>query len=166
MPAASGGGKSTLAGYLVLRRGYELLSDEVGAFDLRLGKLLPFARSIGLKPASVALLGLEVDPASGQSRTAFFPAGPLGLRTAAPTAPVLIVAPRFEAGRTITIERLPSSAACAELLAQSRIRAAGPAGLDAVLRFAREVPCYRMTYGHLEAAADGLEVLWRAHFAD
>ncbi len=55
-PAYSGHGKTTLILELV-RRGLRFLSDEIAAFDRSQGVLVPFPRSLRVRPGTLALCG-------------------------------------------------------------------------------------------------------------
>jgi HprK-related kinase A len=161
LPGASGSGKSTLCAALV-QRGWRLLSDELAMVEPASGRLVGLARPISLKNQSIEVMRRFApeafiteptrDTAKGDVSLMRPPAA--SVRQARETvAPAWVVAPRFRAGAAFELEPLSP----AELLIDLGYNAfnysiLGEVGFRALADMADRCPCYRMTYGSLDAA--------------
>lgn len=166
-PAKSYSGKSTLSVGLA-RRGFTLLSDEVGAIELDTGRLVGFPRAISLRCDVLPALGLADSVGISIEAGSRFVRGPeLGVERRASVFPALIVSPRFEPGTSTRLGRMrPGLAAMALMEAsccQSRLKVAG---LDFVLDLAKTLPCYRLQYSNVDAAVDEIEAIFDTGEAD
>ena len=162
LPAASLHGKSTLTAALV-RRGFELLSDEVGAVDLASGALVGYPRALSLRRDVLPLLGLDESAGAslGDGNARMVRVGAIGGVRAGDAAELrLVVLPRFLAGSDTRRQRLrPGRAAMGLLEASCSQGRHKEAGLDFVLDLARRLPCYRLTYSELDAAVAAVSEL-------
>lgn len=160
LPSASRGGKSTLTAGLI-RRGFELLSDEIGAIVPSTGQLTGYPRSLSLRRDVLALMGLGTAANSDDGDACWVPVEELqGTRAKDGATLRLIVFPRFVAGRSL-LERLPPGSSLAGLMetscSQRRFKVAG---MDFLLGIARKVPCYALTFSDLDWALDQIERLF------
>jgi hypothetical protein len=160
LPGASRSGKSTLSAGLV-RRGFDLLSDEVGAIALETGRLVEFPRSLWLRRDVLPLLGLPASAGSGgwDGESRVLGAADIGRARGVPDAePSLILVPSYEEGVKTRLERLPAGAALIALMevscSQTKHKAAG---LDFVIDLLRRVPCHRLQFSKLGEALDAVE---------
>ncbi len=152
LPAASGSGKSTTTAGL-LRRGFQLLSDEIGALEIETERVAVYPRSLSLREDVLGLLGLA--PGSGVA----FPPIPgrfvqpeeLGSsRAPAPARLALVALPRFSPGAETRIERQRRGPALMALLQSSCSQAVHKvAGLDWLIALLVRVPCYEVTFSDL-----------------
>ncbi len=163
LPAASLSGKSTLTAGLV-RRGFELLSDEVGAVDLASGTLVGYPRALSLRRDVLELLELDESAGAslGHATARMVRVAALGgVRAEDGAEPRLVVLPHFQAdSATCRGERLRPALAAMGLLesscSQPRLK---EAGLDFVLDLARRLPCYRLSYSDLNEAVTAVSEL-------
>lgn len=169
IPAPSGSGKTTLVAALV-HRGAHYLTDETVAIDLDSQLVHPYPRSLSVKKGSwAAIASLVSTPkpdlsvfGAGQWQVDPRQIGPGHLSGPAPAA--FIIAPRYVAGATSTLEAM-SRADAVMLMARScfNLPVHGLKGLAALADIARRSSCYRLVMGDLTAAADLVErVLSRA----
>jgi hypothetical protein len=166
LPAASGSGKSTTTAGL-LRRGFQLLSDEIGAIELERGRVVGYPRALSLREDVLGLLGLgpEVGVAFPPCTGRLVQPEDLGSsRAPAPADLALVVLPRYSPGARTRIERLRSGAALVALMQSSCSQPAHKAaGLDRVLALVRRVPCYELTFSDLGEALARLEATFDRH---
>lgn len=169
MPAMPGSGKSTLTAGLSLR-GWRLLSDEFGAWDLELRQLRPVLKPIALKNESIDVI------------RRFAPAAPFGpsfpgtrkgtvahlaasedavARRHEPAAPAAIVLPKWCAGSPTLLEPLTADRAFALLAFNSfNYATLGEAAFDAAVRLVRSCRTYSLTYSSLDDAVARLTDHW------
>lgn len=166
LPGGIHSGKTTLSAGL-LQRGFELLSDEVGAIDVRSGRLVGYPRALSIRKDVFPLLGLDTSvgwaPTNSEARMVRV-AEVGGKRADRPSLPVLVVIPRFSAGAANRMERLERGPALLALMevscSQHRFKVAG---LDFVIDLVSRLPCYRLTFGHLVSAVDAIEEAFVRH---
>ena len=159
LPAPSGGGKSTLTAALI-RRGFDLLSDEVGAIDAASGRLSAYCRALWLRPRSLAVLGLDESLGGelGGGHRVLSPADLGARRAGGSVIPVLVVCPRFEAGEPTRMERLRPGPAVVALMGSSCSQAQFKVeGLDLVIDLARRLPCYSLVHSDPDEAVAAIE---------
>lgn len=112
LPAPAGSGKSTLCAGLV-HRGWRLLSDEMALIDMESGLVMPLARPINLKNASIEVIrdfvaGAVITPpahdtAKGTVALLKAPADAV-TRAAEPAVPAWVIVPKYEAGAPASLE--------------------------------------------------------------
>lgn len=168
MPGASGSGKSTLCAALV-QRGWRLLSDELAMIEPASGRLTGLARPISLKNESIEVMrrfapqGVFSEPARDTVKgdVSLMKPPAASVRQARETAaPAWVVAPRFQAGAALELEPLSP----AEMLIDLGYNAfnysiLGETGFRVLTDLVDRCPCYRITYGSLEAAIDAFASL-------
>lgn len=168
LPALPGSGKSTLCAALVLR-GWRLLSDEFGMFDLETRELVPFPRPIALKNESIdvirrfapeAVLG-PLFPKTRKGTVAHVrPPTASVRRMAERVAPSVVVFPRYSAGAALSCVPLPKAGAFLRLAHNSfNYEIIGPDGFQAVGEIIRACESYELVYSDLEAAIAQIERL-------
>lgn len=161
----SGQGKSTLVLGLV-RRGYELLSDELALLD-RDGLVHPYPRAVHVRPGTVDLIpelaALEARPRhqlGGGSEWSVAPgevARMLGSRlgTAAPLAGVVLLDGTPDATGSPRIRDEFPAVAALELLRSTWATSADFVGtLETVARSLAGVPCMRLAVGRFDATTE------------
>jgi hypothetical protein len=166
LPAASGSGKTTLTAGLVAH-GFQYLSDEVAALDPVMLRLVPFPKSLCVKPgARRALVRLYSQLRDETPRRRFggepvwylapgegvWPPGPVPVR--------FVVLPRYAGHGRTTLTPIPRSAALQRLLEQSfSVRTHGAPGIGAIAEMLRGAACYALTVGDLSEAVEVLTQL-------
>jgi hypothetical protein len=167
----TGYGKTTLALGLV-RRGLSLLSDEVAVVEPKTSRILPYRRSLHIRPGALQLIpelgflhdrprrllggGIEWTLTPWELERTF----PGALGTAAPLTHVLLLAGGPDARRRPSITRLSAAVAAVELLTGTFGTAIDFRGsLDRVSALLGGATCGRLTAGELDATA-GLVVDW------
>ena len=158
-PGASGRGTSTLT-TAVVRRGLSYLADGIVPFDVAVGRVLAFPRSISLGgdsdrlfPDLLSSSGSDVDRGAG--RWYLDPA-------AIPRATVgnggrvaLVVMPHFVAGSTTRLERVVDVDALRLLLDHTfPFDQLGARGFHALVALARQAAVYRLQHGDVDAASE------------
>lgn len=156
LPAASGSGKTTLTAAL-LRAGFQYLGDEVAALQLATWRLVPFAKSLCVKPGSRrALAPLYPQLAADDQRVAYirppddgWPAAPVPVRH--------VVFPEYVSGARAALTPLTRAAALPRLLAHGfNVAALGARGVEGLVELLRGVECYALTTGDLNRAVEAL----------
>jgi hypothetical protein len=164
----SGGGKTTLALGLV-QRGLGLLSDELAVLETETGVVLPYRRSLHIRPGTVGLvpeldflherprhqLGGGIEWALTQDELGqVLPAAPAA---AAPLRAVLLLDGAPDPARTGAVLPLPPAVAAMELL-----RSTWKASIDfdgtmaAVVHLVAGARCGRLEVGELESTLDAV----------
>jgi HprK-related kinase A len=169
LPAASGGGKTTLVAGLV-RAGFRYLSDEVAILDPATLRLAPFAKSLSVKaPARAVLAPLYPELAAAAPRRRLAGAPVWDLRPPedawpAESVPVrYVVLPRYAAGAQTALEPISRSTALVRLLGQSfNLPSHGAHGVARTVEMLRGAACYALTVGDLQGAVDRLEQIARS----
>jgi hypothetical protein len=166
LPAPPDHGKTTTSLGLV-ERGFGLLSDEAAVISMRDRLIEPFARPLMVSPDSMRLFPeLRSSLPAGYEafrhmdhHVSFLDIG----QAATPSGVVadLIIAPRFEAGASTRLERLPASSVLMLLTDQCfNLARVGPRGFRVLAEVANAATCYRLTIGSLAEAADLIEGLF------
>jgi hypothetical protein len=163
----SGQGKSTIVLGLV-RRGFELLSDELALLD-RDGLVHPYPRAVHVRPATVGLIPelapLETRPRHELGGGSEWSIGPdevarlLGSRvgTAAPLAGVVLLDGTPDATGLPRIRDEYPAVAALELLRSTWATSADFAGtLETVAGSLAGVPCLRLAVGRFDATIEAL----------
>jgi len=159
-PGASGSGKSTLVAGLV-RSGFGYLTDELVAFDMASGMLLPYAKPITVKPGSFAVLsdmdpGAWPAPGSGHGTGQEWQVGVgegTGLGIGTPCAPEFVIAPHFEPGAETTLNPLSETQAFFALAVNAvNLVGHGSVGTCALGRLAGECQCFSLAFSDLDEA--------------
>ncbi|HEX4433351.1 MAG TPA: hypothetical protein VH012_00880 [Acidimicrobiales bacterium] len=160
LPGTSGSGKSTLtAGLTCADFGY--LTDELVAFDLMTGDLLPYAKPITLKAGSFAVVP-ALDPArvlppgtgpwSGTEWQVPV-GGTTGRRVGRPCPPRLVVVPRYDAAAPTGLTPLSDTEAFLSLALHAvNLLPHGAAGTAAVAGVVAQSACYALTMSDLDEA--------------
>jgi hypothetical protein len=176
LPGTSGSGKSTLTAGLA-RAGLGYLTDELAAFDLASGHLLPYAKPITLKRGSFAVLpDLHPDRTGGPGAGPWDGAewqvamgGDSGRRIGRPCPPSLVIVPRYDpAGPTALTPLSDTEAFLSLALHAVNLLAHGVAGSAALGRMVAQSSCYALTMSDLDEACGLVQglVTTRAATAD
>jgi HprK-related kinase A len=168
LPAPPGSGKSTLCAGLVAS-GWRLLSDELCLIDPATLEIVPLARPISLKNASIEVIsrfapalrmGPRVsDTAKGTVAHLKLPTESV-LRQADSARPRWIVLPRYVQGAPAALEPLSKGRAFMQLAESAfNYELHGTQGFDLLGLIVRSCDCYSFSYGDLRDAVrvfDGL----------
>jgi HprK-related kinase A len=162
LPAPPGYGKSTLCAGLV-NRGWRLLSDELTLLDPASGTVLPLARPVSLKNASIdvirrfaprAVLSATVHDTLKGSVAHMKPPGDAVERFLEPARPAWIVLPRYTAGAPSTLRALSRGRAFMQLVDNAfNYQVHGRDGFELLASTVEGCECYEFTYSDLEDAA-------------
>jgi HprK-related kinase A len=169
LPATPGSGKSTLTAALSLR-GWRLLSDEFGAFDLTARRFLPVLKPVALKNASIEVI------------RRFEPAAPVGMEfpktrkgtvahLAASAEAVARVHERADPGAVVLVKwqegaetrwvPLSEEAAFSALAFNAfNYGVTGAQGFHAVVDLVRRCPAWELVYSDLDDALETLSAAW------
>ncbi len=160
VPGASGSGKSTLVAGLV-RAGLGFLTDELAAFDMERGLLLPYAKPITVKPGSFATLA-DLDPGLGAGTAAGHWDGAewqvavgeaTGRRIGRPCEPGVVIVPRYDARATTALSPLSDTEAFFALALNAvNLVPHGAAGTTALGGLAAGCRCYALAMSDLDEA--------------
>ena len=168
VPGASGSGKSTLVAGLV-RAGLGYLTDELAAFDMGRGMLVPYPKPITVKPGSFGAL-CDMDPAcrgetgpggawTGEEWQVAVGEG-TGRRIGRPCAPAFVVVPRYDPGVETALTRLSDTEAFFALAVNAvNLLPHGAAATGALGRLAVGCRCYALTMSDLVEACRLVEGL-------
>lgn len=168
LPAPPGAGKSTLCAGLI-SRGWRLLSDELGLYDMESGLIQGMSRPVNLKNASIDIIrrfapqAMMTQPVHDTSK------GSIGLmrppadsvrRAAEPARPAWIVLPNFAAGAAPCMED-HSRAHTFMLLAEQSFNyeVHGLRGFQEIGRLVDQCNCLRFTYSDLNDAEPAFNAL-------
>lgn len=161
LPAIPGSGKSTLCAALVFR-GWRLLSDEFGLFDLTSRQLAPMPRPVALKNESIdvirrfapeAMLG-PLFPKTRKGTVAHLrPPAEAVQHMGEAVQPAWIVFPKFTQGARLTIHAVPRAQAFLRLAHNSfNYEITGADGFRAVGEIIRACDCHDLNYSNLDEA--------------
>lgn len=161
LPAPPGSGKSTLCAGLI-SRGWRLLSDELGLYDMDSGLIYGMSRPVNLKNASIdiirrfapqSLLTQPVHDTSKGSVSLMRPPTDSVRRVAEPARPAWIVLPNYTPDAPPRMEA-HSRAHTFMLLAEQSFNydIHGLRGFEEIGRLIDQCRCYRFTYGDLNEA--------------
>lgn len=169
LPAVPGSGKSTLTAGLTCR-GWRLLSDEFGAWDLHQKAFVPVLKPIALKNQSIDVIRRFAPsaqfgpsfPGTRKGTVAHLAADEHAVaQRRVPALPGAIVLPRWSAGAKTSLEPLPMDRAFALLAFNSfNYATLGEAAFDAVVHLVRECPTYALVYSDLEDVVTLLAERW------
>lgn len=161
LPAPPGSGKSTLCAGLV-SRGWRLLSDELALLSPASGEIMPLARPISLKNASIDVIGRFapgefIGPAVHDtlkgSVAHMKPPKESVHRESETTRPRWIVRPRYAAGAPTQLRPLPKARAFMQLADSAfNYQFHGVKGFQLLGRVVESCECYEFTYADLEDA--------------
>lgn len=168
MPAIPGSGKSTLCAAMA-HRGWRLLSDEFGMFDLRRRCLAPVPRPVALKNESIAimrsfapeaLLGPEF-PKTRKGTIAHLRAPrDAVLRMDETSYPAWVVFPRFSPDTPAGLRPIPKAHAFLRLAHNSfNYDVTGAEGFKAVAEIVRACECFELRFSNLDQAIAKLDDL-------
>jgi len=168
LPAPPGSGKSTLCAGLVAR-GWRLLSDELTLIEPESGNIVPLARPVSLKNASIdvirrfspqAVLGPTVHDTTKGSVTHMKPPVESVRRSAEKARPAWVILPRYEAGTAARLTPLGKARAFMQLADNAfNYSLHGRRGFEVLAGLIETCGCYEFAYGNLEEAVivfDGL----------
>lgn len=168
MPAGTGSGKSTLTAALV-HRGWRLLSDEFALIGKADGLVYPIPRPIGLKQASIPLIGkfapeLEFGPLFIETRKGTVahlrPPADAVHRMDEPARPSWLVFPGFDAQASNGLAaRSKAAAFIAAADCSFNYKILGETGFDVLARLIEGCDCFEFPFNDLGAAADTLDRL-------
>jgi hypothetical protein len=166
LPGDSGSGKSTLVAGL-LGAGFDYVSDDVAPVEPASLTLLPFAKSVSLRPGARRPLATwhphlhersratDVEGAAEWFLTpeaSSWPPGPAPVR--------YVVLPQYAAGARTQLTPIRRSAALERLIAQSfSQRELGQRGIERTVAMLREADCFALRFGSLRRAVDLLRRL-------
>ena len=160
VPGPSGSGKSTLTAGLTCA-GLNYLSDELIAFELATGRLLPYPKPITLKAGSFAALPelapTDHDPFDSGSNAQREWQVPVGAGTAqhvgTPCEAAFIVVPRYEPGAVTVLAPLTETEAFFALALNAvNLIPHQTAGTEALGQLAAHCECFRLSFSDLEEA--------------
>ncbi len=162
LPAPSGSGKSTLCAGLVFR-GWRLLSDELALLDPATAMIVPLARPVSLKNASIdvirrfapqAQFGNIVQETLKGAVGHFKPPRDAVLRADQPALPGWVVLPRFEANAPTQLQPLSKGRAMMRLIECSfNYNVHGRQGFELLADLVERSDCHEFTYSKLDEAA-------------
>lgn len=162
LSAESGRGKSTLVAGLV-QSGFRYLTDEAVAVEPGTSLLQPFPKPIAVRPGSwqaLAELRPDLDARLAPYVCEEWPIDPRSIRAdavAPPSAPGVVVFPRYVTGAPTQLERVRRVEAVRELVGQTfDFHVAGSRNLTVLADLVRACACYRLVVGDL---ADACELL-------
>jgi len=170
LPAWPGSGKSTLAASLSCR-GWRFLSDEFGIVSFDGAAVLPFARPIPLKNASIAVMrafdpGAVIGPVFPKTRKGDVahlrvPAASVH-RGREPARIDAIVFPDFQAGAAVEVSPLGRATSFLKLAGNSfNYEVVGERGFRAVASIIERCPSHILRYGDLDSAHAALDAIMR-----
>lgn len=166
--APPGCGKSTLCAALV-NRGWRLLSDELTLIEPASGNVLPLARPVSLKNASIGVIRsfapdaplspIVTDTVKGSVAHMRPPVGSVQ-RANEPAKPHWIVFPRFQSGAPTALSPYPKARAFMQLADNAfNYNVHGQRGFETVADLISSSGCYEFTYGNLHEAVSVFETL-------
>lgn len=161
MPAPPGSGKSTLCAGLI-QRGWRLLSDELGLYDMKTGLMHGMARPVNLKNASIPLIqsyapeAVMTDPMPDTTKGTVClmrPPDESVARRRIPARPTWIVLPRYQAKAAPEMRDF-SKARTLMLLAEQSFNydIQGAGGFQALGDLVDACKCLEFTYSQLDDA--------------
>ncbi len=159
VPGTSGSGKSTLVAGLA-RAGLAYLTDELAAFDVSTGHLLPYAKPITIKRGSFGVLRALCPPAAAPSEGPWpceewqVAVGPGTHRAIGrPCPPGIVVVPRYDPGATTAISPLSDTEAFFYLgLNAVNLLPHGGAGMAALGQLVARCTCVALSVSDLDVA--------------
>jgi HprK-related kinase A len=169
LPATPGSGKSTLTAALS-QRGWRLLSDEFGAYDVSAGCFRAMLKPVALKNRSIEVIQrfaphARFGPAFEKTRkgtVAHLAATPDAFaRRHEPARPGAFVLPRWEAGATLRFEPMPASRVFPALAFNAfNYAVLGAASFKSVFGLAQRCKAWQLVYGDLDEALAAIDGIW------
>jgi HprK-related kinase A len=164
-----GSGKSTLTAALS-QRGWRLLSDEFGAYDLAAECFRPLLKPVALKNESIEVIRAlapqaRFGPSFDKTRkgtVAHMAATPDAVaRRHEPARPGAFVLPRWEAGSPLRLDPLPVNRLFPTLAFNAfNYAVLGAASFRAATDLARRCPAWQLVYSDLDEALLAIERVW------
>ncbi|MBI5331593.1 MAG: HprK-related kinase A [Betaproteobacteria bacterium] len=168
LPGEPGAGKSTLTAALALS-GWRLLSDEIALVRLEDGLLLPLARPVNLKNASIDIIRARFPeavygPLSRDTHKGAVihlrPPGDAVARMAEPALPAWVVFPRWQAGAPARFKPRPRAGTFVYAAENSfNYSVLGETGFAALRGLIDRSECLDFSYGDLDHALAAFEGL-------
>ncbi len=155
LPGSSHSGKSTLTVALA-QRGFDILSDEVGAIRADTGLQTAFGRSLSIRSSVVRDLGLasQLDAKCLVEDAYILQTSSLGLSRTSTARLSLVVFPTYSEHAATDLQAIRPAAAAMALYEASCSQARWKvAGLDFVIDLAKSIPCFELTYSNMHDAA-------------
>lgn len=169
LPAVPGSGKSTFTAALA-NRGWRLLSDEFGAYDLEQGCFRALLKPVALKNESIQVIrafaaGARFGPLFPKTRKGavshMAPDRTAVARRHEGARPGAVVLPRWEAGSNTHWEPLAEHDTFSALAFNAfNYQLLGEVGFDAVLALVRRCLAWRLVYSDLDDAIRTIERDW------
>lgn len=168
LPGPPGSGKSTLCAALV-NRGWRLLTDELVLISLETARIIPLARPIGLKNASIELIR-EFAPAAVlapeckdtlKGRVAHLrPPTESVLRIDEPAVPAWLVFPKYSLSQPVSSSKLSKAQALMQCAASAfNYTVLGVQGFEVLAKTVDRIEPYALQYRSLNAAVDWFDAL-------
>jgi hypothetical protein len=158
LPAASGGGKSTLVTALV-RAGAQYLSDELIALTFADGRVLPYPKPLAIKAGSfeaVRKLGVQPMPAPARFASDEWYLRPDDIRSGsvgAPCRPAAVIVPRYAPSGLTRLTALTATETFLALALNSvNLEYHGQAGTELLGDLVEHCPTFELEMSDLEAA--------------
>jgi HprK-related kinase A len=168
MPALPGSGKSTLTAALSLR-GWRLLSDEFGAYDIGQRAFRAVLKPVALKNQSIQVIrafdaAAPLGPAFERTRKGtvahLAPDARSVSRRATPAAPGLVLFPRWESGSATVLSRAEPHVTFSSLAFNAfNYAVLGADGFQAVVALTRAMPAWHLRYSDLDDAIASIDRL-------
>ncbi len=166
LPGQSGAGKSTLTAWLTAH-GCSYLTDELIFLpEHDPDRIQFFSRPVCLKSATVSEIKrlLEKEHISDileDNYGAIVPHRRLNPDfSSIPSRPELMLLPAYQAGSSLSVERLSPARLCMSLMnCHVNARNLENHGFNEIVRIARLVPAYRVTYGDFQGIGEALDEL-------
>ncbi len=169
LPATPGSGKSTLTAALSLR-GWRLLSDEFGAFDLAAGEFLPVLKPVALKNESIDVIqafepGAEIGPRFAKTRKGtvahLAPGAQAVARRRVGARAGVVILPKWLAGSPTLLEPLRPEALFPSLAFNAfNYEGTGADAFRAVMELVRACPAWQLVYSDLGDAIAAIGAKW------
>ncbi len=168
LPAPPGSGKSTLCSGLI-QRGWRLLSDELGLYDMESGLIHGMARPVNLKNASIEVIRAYApdvvmtapmpDTSKGTVCLMRPPADSVARRREA-ARPAWIVLPRYQRDAAPSMAHQGKARTFMLLAEQSfNYDIQGAVGFQAIGRLVEQCHCLEFTYSRLDDADQAFQAL-------
>ena len=175
MPAATGSGKSTLCAALIWR-GWRLLSDEMAAFRLEDGGLLPNPRPVSLKNKAIEVIAAFEQRARLSRTYSGTPKGNIAYMQPPPDSvsgahasviPALVVTPSYRVGATATLKAMDKVEGF-RLLVDNAVNYSSMlrTGFEVLTGIVERCRFYALIYSDLGAAVDLINRLEASSGAD
>jgi HprK-related kinase A len=169
LPAMPGSGKSTLTAALSLR-GWRLLSDEFGAYDVNLDAFLAVLKPVALKNRSIDVIrqfepAAEIGPEFPRTRKGtvahLSPAiEAVGARHT-PARPGAIILPKWDPTSATRCERLRADTAFSSIAFNAfNYTVLGAEGFRAVAHLSDRCPAWQVIYSDLDEVVEAIDRLW------